>query len=139
MMDAKEFMQQYQEHDLMAKRCMAEYKAETEMIRCIRQIPSIRDYTREIDAVAQKAEEWKDHAEIAIRKRDEVLCMINSVPGIERDILYARHVDGLKCEDVADKYCYSLPGMWKVYYRGIAIIQSILDEGKGCSKGYSEK
>ena len=101
-MDAVEYMKQYAECDRKAKRSLAEYKAECEAIESMMPLP--KNLRPGMDALVSYTETLKARAETSIRKRDDVLSMINRVPGIERDILVARHVDGLKCEDVAIKY-----------------------------------
>lgn len=132
-MDAKAYLEQYEMYDGIAKRSLAEYKAECEAIESLMKIKVFhepKDYDKKLKAVASYTKNLHAQADKAIRKRDEVLRVINGIPGIERDILYARYIEQLKWDDMANRFCYSWNGIFKAHDRAIRMLQ---DHLCGCS------
>ena len=123
-MDAKVYLEQYTEYDGIAKRSLAEYKAECEAIESLMPLP--KNLRPRMDAIVRYTKALKYRAEIATRKRDEVLRVINGIPGIERDILYARYIEQLKWDDMANRFCYSWNGIFKAHDRAIRMLQDHL-------------
>lgn len=125
-MDAKEYLEQYNSLDRIAARCLAEYKAESEAISNL--LPYYKQYAKKIDALTLYAQGLKVRSEEISSARDEVLSVINSIPGLEKDVLRSRYVDQMIWDDIAEKYCYSNRGIWYLHDRALKMLQEKLDE-----------
>ena len=132
---------QYENCKLRAKRCLDEYKTDAVTIeglvkdrRLLERKLGKEECKRRLDEIIKFNESLKVEAAEAIRKSAEVRSVIDRIPGIEGDVIRARHVEGLVWDDIADKLYYSYGGVFKAYHRGLKIVQDVLDaaaqEGK---------
>lgn len=133
-MDAKGYLEQYIEYDRLAQRCQQEHKVYASSIDdftkhrvMLQREMGKEEYRQRMASIIQFDELIKRKAAEAIKKRDEVRSFMDSIPGIEGDVIRARHVEGLGWEDIAEKYYYSLSGIFKTYGRCLKIVQDMLD------------
>lgn len=133
-MDAKTFLMEYERADRRAKRCLEEYEDEAAMIKelardrsIIENQPGKEEHKRRLASMIQHAGNVKAAAAEAAKKREEVRSIIDKVPGLEGDVIRARHIEGLTWDDIADKLYYSYAGIFKAYGRGLKIVQDMLN------------
>lgn len=126
---------QYQEYDNKAKRNYAEYKAEAVIIndlikgyKILGRYKGKDDYDDQMASIIQFAKSLNDRANVAIKKRDDILATLKNIPNLERDVLCARYIEQMKWEDIATRFCYSWNGIWSIHGRAIRMLQKHLDE-----------
>lgn len=117
-MTAREFLEQYKDADLRAKRLGAEYEIERQLIDAIRSTSNIDGLPHgtgtstptEDKAVklADKAAEWKIAELEAIRQRQVVFDAIDKVGGDAAAVLFERYVNLKNWTDV----CVSVHWSW---------------------------
>lgn len=134
-MNAKEFLLQYAEYDRKAEMCRNEYKAEAVIINGLiknRKVLGMcigkENYDAEMASIIQFAKSLNYRADEAIKKRDDILAMLKSIPELERDVLCARYVEQMKWEDIATRLCYSWNGIWNIHDRAIQMLQARINE-----------
>lgn len=133
-MEAKAFLMEYDNADRLAKRCLEEYEDEAAAINdlvkhryLLEQALGKAECKRQLIQVIKFNNGLKVKAAEAIKKREEVRSIIDSIPGIEGAVIRARHIDGLIWNEIADKLYYSYTGVFKAYDRGLKIVQDMLD------------
>lgn len=135
-MTAKEFLRQYEYADRRAKRLKAEYEEELLLIDAIRSasdndgMPHGSGTSKPTEEkalrLADKAASWKEAELDAIHARQEVFELINSIDGIEGEVLYERYVKLHKWEEICILLRYSWQGIHKVHKRALGIVESRL-------------
>lgn len=135
-MTAKEFLRQYEYADRRAKRLKAEYEEELLLIDAIRSasdndgMPHGNNISKPTEdkalRLADKAASWKEAELDAIHARQEVFELINSIDGIEGEVLYERYVKLHKWEEICILLRYSWQGIHKVHKRALGIVESRL-------------
>ena len=135
-MTAKEFLRQYEYADRRAKRLKAEYEEELLLIDAIRSasdndgMPHGSGTSKPTEEkalrLADKAASWKEAELGAIHARQEVFELINSIDGIEGEVLYERYVKLHKWEEICILLRYSWQGIHKVHKRALGIVESRL-------------
>ena len=133
-MDAKAYLIQYDNCSRRARICLEEYEAEAAMIKglatyrkLLEQRYGKEECNRRFTSYTQHVHRLKALATESYKKCEEVSRLIESIPGIEGDVIRARHIEGLKWNEVADKLYYSYGGVFKAYDRGLEQVQAILD------------
>lgn len=132
---AREFLKQYEEAERIVLRLKNEYKEEQEKIDSIRS--SVGDGTPhgggisntvEVRAMklAEKAEEWKEAEADALQIRQEVVRVINKVPGEKGAILYERYVNLKKWDEVADTVGYSLRQVHNLHREALDFVNNCI-------------
>lgn len=135
-MTAKEYLKQYEYADRRVRRLEAEYRQEMLMIDAIRSA-SDNDGLPHGSGISKPTEQRAirladSHLRLieakieAIEKRQEVFDLINSVEGIEGDVLYERYVNLRKWEEICVLLHYSWQGIHKVHKRALEIVESRL-------------
>lgn len=137
-MTAKEFLKQYEYADRRAKRIRAEYEREEELIDAVRSLSdndgmphgsgTSRPTEEKAIRLADKRLKYVDAELEAIRLRQEVFDVINSIDDIEGEILYQRYVKLLKWEAVCVTVHLSWYAVHDHHKKALAIVQSRLGE-----------
>lgn len=109
-MTAKEYLRQYEEACRKARRLENEYNAELDLVDNVRStlggdgMPHGNGISRKVEdqaiRLADKALAWKQAQLEAIRIRQEIFDLVNSIEGIEGEILTERYVNLHKWEEV---------------------------------------
>ena len=81
---------------------------------------SIRDCIKFCDRLQERADE-------AVKEKNAIIEMIESIPGMEGDVLYLRYVDGLIWEKLCERVFYSWSGVFKCHNHALIMIQEKLD------------
>ena len=133
-MDAKEYLEGYANYARVERQCREEYKAEKEALREIVQFHKRsatgewkRENANSIQACISHCNKLPERAERCREQMDAILDTINSIPGLEREILYLRYIDGLIWEDVCERVCYSWNGAFKIHEKALRMVQDIID------------
>lgn len=135
-MTAKEFLKQYEYADQRARRLRAEYEREKALIDAIRSssdndgMPHGSGISKPVEdkaiRLADKTMKWKMAELDALHARQEVFELINSIDGIEGEVLYERYVNLRKWEEICVLVHYSWQGVHKVHKRALALVESRL-------------
>ena len=135
-MTAEDFLKQYEYADQRARRLRAEYEREKQLIDAIRSasdndgMPHGSGIHKPVEEkairLADKAMKWKMAELDAIHARQEVFELINSIDGIEGEVLYERYVNLRKWEEICVLVHYSWQGVHKVHKRALAIAEGRL-------------
>ena len=136
MTKAKEFLRQYEYADRRARRLKAEYEQELLMIDAVRSVsdndgmPHGSGISKPVEEkairLADKAMRWKMAELDAIHARQTVFELINSIDGIEGDVLYERYINFRKWEEICILVHYSWQGVHLVHRRALALIEDRL-------------
>lgn len=135
-MTAKEYLKQYQYAVDRVRRYEEEYENESLLIDAIRSAsdndgmphgsgigkPTEDKAVRLADRALRLTEAKLE----AIRIRQEVFDLIDSIDGIEGDVLYQRYVNLHKWEEICVLLHYSWQGVHKVHRRALEIVESRL-------------
>jgi hypothetical protein len=135
-MTAKEFLRQYEYADRKVRRLETEYHDELMMVDAIRSA-SDNDGMPHGSGISKPTEEKAlriadthlrliSAREEAVAKRKEVFDLINSIDGIEGDLLFERYIKLRKWEEICILLHYSWQGVHKVHRRALAIVESRL-------------
>ena len=135
-MTAKEFLRQYEYADRKVRRLETEYHDELIMVDAIRSA-SDNDGMPHGSGISKPTEEKAlriadthlrliSAREEAVAKRKEVFDLINSIDGIEGDLLFERYIKLRKWEEICILLHYSWQGVHKVHRRALAIVESRL-------------
>ena len=115
-MTIKEYLQQYEEYERIAQRLKKEYDTEAEKLGAIQSgvgdgTPRGTQIGKPVEQLAiELAERWSDWkmAEIeALMIRQEIFDLIRTVPGVGRDILIERYINGKSWTEVGKAVGYS--------------------------------
>ena len=135
-MTAKEYLKQYQYAVDRVRRYEEEYENESLLIDAIRSAsdndgmphgsgigkPTEDKAVRLADRALRLTEAKLE----AIRIRQEVFDLIDSIDGVEGDVLYQRYVNLHKWEEVCVLLHYSWQGIHLVHRRALAVVESRL-------------
>lgn len=135
-MTAKEYLRQYEYADRKVRRLEMEYHDELIMVDAIRSA-SDNDGMPHGTGISKPTEEKAlriadKHLRLiearteAIAKRQEVFDLIDSIDGIEGDLLYERYIKLRKWEEICILLHYSWQGVHLVHRRALAIAESRL-------------
>lgn len=145
-MDAKEYLEGYSNCARIEKRCREECKAEKETLQEIvlyynrsatgawrrENAQSIQDCIKFCNGLQERADE-------AAKKKNAIIETIESIPGLEGDILRLRYIDGLIWEDVCEKVYYSWNKVFKLHKKAIKMVKDILDKRENGAKSCQEQ
>ena len=135
-MTAKEYLRQYEYAVKRIKRIEEEYKQEQLLIDAIRStsdndgMPHGTNISRPTEdkaiRLADKALRLSEARLEAISIRQEIFDLVDSVDGIEGEVLYERYINLHKWEEVCVIVNYSWQGVHLVHKRALAIIENRL-------------
>lgn len=135
-MTAKQFLRQYEEAHRLALRYKTEYEKEMELVDSVRStlggdgMPHGSGVSRKVEDQAirlgEKAMEYKQAMENAIRVRQEVFDVIHDIPGIEGDVLYYRYLCFMEWDKIADKLSYTVRSIYYAHGRALQIVRDRL-------------
>lgn len=135
-MKAKEFLKRYKYALYAAERARHNYELEMERIDAIGSTlagdgqPHSSGVSRKTEdkaiRLADKASEWLDAEEKAQIVLEEMTDFINSIPGIEGQVLYERYINMLTWEQIAEKLFYSSSGIFYAHGRALDIVEQRL-------------
>lgn len=135
-MTAKEYLRQYEYAVDRVRRYEEEYENESLLIDAIRSAsdndgmphgsgigkPTEDKAVRLADRALRLTEARLE----AIRIRQEVFDLIDSIDGIEGDVLYQRYINLHKWEEICVMLHYSWQGIHLIHRRALAIVESRL-------------
>lgn len=137
-MTAREYLGQYEEATRRAKRLREEYENEIALIDAVRSLSDndgmphgsgIRKPTEDKAVrLIEKAARWKEAEIEAIQIRMAVFEMVESIPGLEGDVLFHRFVNLEKWELVCHNVGYTWPSVREAWHRGEDMVQAKLDK-----------
>ena len=135
-MTAKEYLQQYGEAEIIARRLKSEYEKESEFLDSIRSPlggdgqPRGRSGSNpiEIKAVrlAEKLTEYQDAELEAIRIKRRVLRTVNKVPEPYGAVLYERYINLRTWRQVAEALHYSKRQCYNLHNEGLYIVEELI-------------
>lgn len=135
-MTAKEYLRQYEYADRRVRRLEAEYNDELIMVDSIRSasdndgMPHGSGISKPTEEkalrLADRALRLTEARLEAIRIRQDVFDLIDSIDGIEGDVLYQRYINLHKWEEVCVMLHYSWQGIHLIHRRALAIVESRL-------------
>ena len=135
-MTAKEYLKQYEYAQKRADRFREEYEAELLKVDAVRSLsdndgmPHGSNISKPTEdqaiRLADKARRWKQAELDAIEIRQEVFDLIDSIDGIEGDVLYERYIKLHKWEAICVLLSYSWQGIHLVHRRALAIVENRL-------------
>ena len=136
-MTAKEFLKQYEYADRRAKRLRAEYERELEMIDAVRSLSnndgmphgSGTSKPTEDKAIklVDKRMKYLDKEMEAIEIRQKVFDVVNSIDGVEGDLLMERYINLRKWEEICVELHYSWRGIHKVHGRALRLVEECIE------------
>ena len=133
-MDAKEYLEAYSNYARIEKQCREECKAEREALREIVQFynrSATGAWRKENAQIIQDCINFcnglQERADEAAKGKNAIIEMIESIPGMESDVLHLRYVDGLIWEDICERLFYSWSGVFKCHNKALIMIQEKLN------------
>ena len=135
-MTAKEYLKQYEYAVDRVHRYEEEYENELALIDAVRSVSDndgmphgsgiSKPTEQKAMRLADKSLRLTEARLEAIRIRQEVFDLIDSIDGIEGDVLYQRYIKLHKWEEVCVLLHYSWQGIHLVHRRALAIVESRL-------------
>lgn len=135
-MTAKEYLKQYEYAVDRVRRYEEEYESESLLIDAIRSasdndgMPHGSGISKPTEdkaiRLADRALRLTEARLEAIRIRQDVFDLIDSIDGIEGDVLYQRYIKLHKWEEVCVLLHYSWQGIHLIHRRALAIVESRL-------------
>ena len=135
-MTAKEYLKQYQYAVDRVRRYEEEYENESLLIDAIRSasdndgMPHGSGISKPTEdkavRLADRALRLTEARLEAIRIRQDVFDLIDSIDGIEGDVLYLRYVKLHKWEEICVMLHYSWQGIHLIHRRALAVVESRL-------------
>ena len=132
-MTAKEFLKQYEYADRRVKRLETELEDELRMLDAIRSasdndgMPHGHSISRPTEDKALKLADKRlrlvDARLEAVEARQKVFNLINSIDGIEGDLLFERYVKLRKWEEICILLNYSWYGVHNVHRRALRLVE----------------
>lgn len=132
-MNAIQFLEQYENADRVVKRLEREYEEQRIMIDSIRStsdndgMPHGTNTSRPTEdraiKLSDKLLELSEARTRAVEIRQMVFDFIETIPGVEGDVLHSRYVLLLRWETIANNMNYSISGIYKVRDRAINIAE----------------
>ncbi len=137
-MTAKEYLRQYERAVRRAQRYRQQYEEESALIDAVRSL-SDNDGMPHGSGISKptenKAIRLADRrmrlirAELeAIRIKQDLFDFIDSIEGVEGDVLYHRYIRLLKWEEICLIVHYSWPNTMRIHRRALDIVQKKIDE-----------
>ena len=130
---AKEYLSQYELHKRKYNRYLSEYRSEIEVIRNIQKnlnvIPAQqrREAEANLNRYIMYCNGLKRKAEESASGMDEIQAMIESIPGLEGDILKLRYIDGLIWEDICESVHYSWHSVFHKHDKALKMVEERLE------------
>ena len=135
-MTAKEYLKQYEYAVDRVRRYEEEYENELALIDAVRSVSDNdgmphgsgigKPTEQKAMRLADKSLRLTEARLEAIRIRQDVFNLIDSIDGIEGDVLYQRYIKLHKWEEVCVLLHYSWQGIHLVHRRALAIVESRL-------------
>ena len=135
-MTAKEYLKQYQYAVDRVRRYEEEYESESLLIDSMRSasdndgMPHGSGISKPTEdkaiRLADRALRLTEARLEAIRIRQDVFDLIDSIDGIEGDVLYQRYINLHKWEEICVMLHYSWQGIHLIHRRALAIVESRL-------------
>ena len=135
-MTAKEYLKQYERAVRRAQRYRDEYQKESDLIDAVRSLsdndgmPHGSNISKPTEDKAVRLADRRlrlIEAELeAIRIKQEVFDFIDSIEGIEGDVLLLRYVDLLTWEEICYKIHYSWRQTHRIHHRALSIVSEML-------------
>lgn len=135
-MTAKEYLKQYEYAVDRVRRYEEEYESESLLIDAIRSasdndgMPHGSGISKPTEdkaiRLADRALRLTEARLEAIRIRQDVFDLIDSIDGIEGDVLYQRYINLHKWEEICVMLHYSWQGIHLIHRRALAIVESRL-------------
>lgn len=135
-MTAKEYLKQYEYAVDRVRRYEEEYQNELTLIDAVRSLsdndgmPHGSGISKPTEdkaiRLADRALRLTEARLEAIRIRQDVFDLIDSIDGIEGDVLYQRYINLHKWEEVCVMLHYSWQGIHLIHRRALAIVESRL-------------
>lgn len=136
-MTAKEFLKQYEYADRKVRRLETEYHDELIMVDAIRSasdndgLPHGSGISKPTEdkaiRLADRALRLTEARLEAIQIRQEVFDLIDSIDGIEGDVLYQRYIKLHKWEEICVLLHYSWHGIHSAHRRALAVVEGIIN------------
>ena len=132
-MMAKEYLAQYDYQKRRARRCLEEYKHEAEAIRNIQKNLSVipAKQRRKAEEKLNKCDLFcnglKDRATESANMMNEIQAVIESIPGVEGEILRLRYIDGLIWEDICENVHYSWHSVFHKHDKALKMVEERLE------------
>ena len=137
-MTAKEYLRQYERAVRRAQRYRQQYEEESALIDAVRSL-SDNDGMPHGSGISKptenKAIRLADRrmrlirADLeAIRIKQDLFDFIDSIEGVEGDVLYHRYIRLLKWEEICLIVHYSWPNTMRIHRRALDIVQKKIDE-----------
>lgn len=136
-MTAKEYLRQYERAVRRAQRYRDEYERESFLIDAVRSLsdndgmPHGSGISKPTESKAVRLADKKlrlIQAELdAIAVRQELFDFIDSIEGIEGEVLYQRYIRLLKWEEICLIVNYSWPNTMRIHRRALDIVQGLID------------
>lgn len=137
-MTAKEYLKQYEYAVQRITRLEAELREETILIDAVKSLSDndgmphgngiIKPTEEKAIRLADKTKRLIDAKKEAVEIRREVFDFVESIPGVEGDVLFLRYVQLERWTEIADKLSYSLPGVYSIHSRAIELVEKSLPE-----------
>ncbi len=135
-MTAKEYLQQYGDAEIIARRLKSEYDKESEFLITIRSPqgsdgqPHGRGVSNPIEnkavRLAEKLTEYQDAELEAIKIKRRVLRTINQVPGELGSVLYERYINLKTWRQVGDALHYSKRHCYNLHNDALDIVDELI-------------
>lgn len=135
-MTAKEYLRQYERAVRRAERYRAEYQKESDLIDAVRSLsdndgmPHGSNISKPTEDKAVRLADRRlrliDAELEAIRIKQEVFDFIDSIEGIEGDVLLLRYVDLLTWEEICYKIHYSWRQTHRIHHRALSMVSEML-------------
>ena len=131
-MTAKEYLKQYEYAARKAARCRQEYEDEMQCIDAVRSLsdndgmPHGTNISRPTEEkairLANTALKWKTAELEALETKQRIFTVINTVPGIEGDVLFGKYIELRKWEEIADALHFSVQHVYRIHGRALQIV-----------------
>lgn len=136
-MTAKEYLNQYADAVKASERLRAEYVQEVEAIDSIRSplggdgTPHGSGISKTVEnraiKLADKALAWKSAELDALRIRQEIFEVVNSIPGEKGDVLYHRYICLEGMEQVAEAVGYSVRQAYNIHDAALDMVKDCIE------------
>lgn len=136
-MAAKEFLKQYEYADRRAKRLKAEYEREMQLIDAIRSasdndgMPHGNGISKPTEdkaiRLADKALAYQTAALEAIRIRQQVFDLIETIPGEHGAVLYERYVNLKTWDEVSQSVGYSVRQTFRIHGEALDMVKDVIE------------